>query len=88
MIYSDCCRLAMTLPDTGTGQTKVGKMDINEEDAKKRVEEYSINEDLDALSIEELHKRIAAYEVEINRLRLAIDEKHQVKNVADAVFRR
>ena len=62
-------------------------MDINEEDAKKAVGEYRIGEDLDALSIEELHERITAYGVEIDRLRQMIDEKHHVKNDADAVFR-
>ena len=62
-------------------------MDINEEDAKKAVGEYRIGEDLDVLSIEELHERITAYGVEIDRLRQMIDEKHRVKNDADAAFR-
>lgn len=77
----------MILPDHDNGRAKVCEMDINEEDAKKRVDGYRVGEDLDALSIEELHERIAAYEAEITRLRLTIDEKHQVKNDADAFFR-
>ncbi len=62
-------------------------MDLDDEDVKKAVAAYSVGEDLDALSIEELQDRITAYESEIARLRQMIDEKHRVKNDADAFFR-
>ena len=54
---------------------------------KRRIAEYAVGEDLDALSIEELQERITAYESEIARLRQMIDEKHRVKTDADAFFR-
>jgi uncharacterized small protein (DUF1192 family) len=62
-------------------------MDLDDEDVKKAVADYSVGEDLSALSIEELHERITAYESEITRLRQMIDEKQQVKSDADAFFR-
>ena len=62
-------------------------MDLDDDEAKKAVAEFRIGEDLGALSIEELHERITAYGVEIDRLRQMIDEKKRVKTDADAVFR-
>ena len=67
--------------------TPVNKMDLDDEDAKKAVAEYAVGEDLDTLSIEELHERITAYEAEIARLRQMIDEKQRVKSAADDFFR-
>lgn len=62
-------------------------MMMDDEDAKKATEDYVVGEDLDALSIEELHERITAYEAEIARLRQMIDDKQRVKSDADAFFR-
>ncbi len=60
---------------------------MDDEDAKKAIADYIVGEDLDALSIEELHERITAYEGEIARLRQMIDEKQRVKTDAAAFFR-
>lgn len=62
-------------------------MDTDDEDRKKTAAAFVVGEDLDALSIEELHERITAYEGEIARLRQMIDEKHGVKSTADTFFR-
>jgi len=43
-------------------------------------------EDLDLYSVEELRERIEALEVEIARVRAAIDGKQAKKNAADALF--
>ena len=43
-------------------------------------------EDLDLYAVEELQERIATLEVEIARVRTAIDTKAAKKNAADALF--
>lgn len=59
---------------------------MDDEEVRKRVSEYRINEDTDQLSIEELHARITAYEAEIARIRQIIDEKERVRTDAEQIF--
>ena len=44
-------------------------------------------EDISALSVDELEERIAVYETEIARLKVAIDSKNASKQAADSVFK-
>ncbi len=59
----------------------------NEDDGAKRKADIVIGEDLDKLSVDELEERIGILEVEIARLRVAIDTKQDVKSAADTFFR-
>ena len=46
-----------------------------------------IGENLDAISVDELHERIAAYDAEIARIRSEISRKQASKAAADLFFK-
>jgi uncharacterized small protein (DUF1192 family) len=58
-----------------------------EDDLPRPKPKPSIGEPLDAISLDELKARIAAYEEEIVRLRNEISRKQASKAAADAFFR-
>jgi len=58
-----------------------------DDESPKKPKVHEIGMVLDALSVEELTDRIALLEVEIARLRAAIDSKRQSKSAADAFFK-
>lgn len=47
----------------------------------------AVGEPLDAISVDELQQRIAAFEAEILRLKAEITKKHASKAAADAFFK-
>ena len=61
-------------------------MNIDEEQAK-RVAEIVIGEDLSMLSVDELTKRIAALEQEIERLKADIGTKQSSMTAAESFFK-
>ena len=54
--------------------------------SREELDRYRIGEDLYGLSLHELETRIAAYEVEITRLRAELEKKAREKNAADQLF--
>jgi uncharacterized small protein (DUF1192 family) len=58
---------------------------FDEEIKKSKGHEIGMN--LDALSVEELHKRIAELQSEIARLEATIDAKSATRKAADAAFK-
>ena len=54
--------------------------------SREELDRYRIGEDLYGLSLYELETRIAAYEVEITRLRAELEKKAREKNAADQLF--
>jgi len=61
-------------------------MDADEPRAK-RAEMITPGEDISSLSVDELEERIALYEAEILRLKLAIETKGASRAAADSVFK-
>lgn len=58
-----------------------------DEDGIRKRPVHEVGVALDALSIEELHARIALLRKEIARLETAIEEKTKSRSAADAVFK-
>ena len=58
-----------------------------DDDEVKKPKGHELGMVLDAMSVEELGERIALLEVEIERLRAAIDSKRKSKSAANAVFK-
>ncbi|QMW24142.1 DUF1192 domain-containing protein [Sandaracinobacteroides saxicola] len=65
-------------------------MDLDELFAKRPDDPLAIltRQDLDRLSRDELHERIAVLETEIARVRKRLDGTGQVRHAADALFRK
>lgn len=61
-------------------------MDADEPRAKT-TKMITPGEDISPLSVDELEQRIALYQAEIIRLKMAIDSKTASKQAADSVFR-
>jgi uncharacterized small protein (DUF1192 family) len=57
------------------------------DDDVKKPKSHEIGMVLDAMSVDELTFRIGLLESEIERLRVAIENKKQSKSAADAIFR-
>ncbi len=58
-----------------------------DDDKPKKPKAHDVGMPLDALSVEELHDRIAILEAEIVRLRAAISAKQSSRSAADAAFK-
>ena len=63
-------------------------IDLDELAPRKPKGEIILGEDLSALSVHELEKRIAALEAEIARTKEALRSRAATKNAADAFFKR
>ena len=63
-------------------------IDLDELAPRKPKGEIILGEDLSALSVHELEKRIVALEVEIARTKDALRSRAATKNAADAFFKR
>jgi len=63
-------------------------IDLDELAPRKPKTEIILGEDLSALSVHELEKRIAALEAEIARTKEALRSRAATKNAADAFFKR
>ncbi|HEU4499840.1 MAG TPA: DUF1192 domain-containing protein [Sphingomicrobium sp.] len=61
-------------------------MDL-EEDKRPKKPDITIGEDLAMLSVEELRRRIAVLNAEIERLKDAIAEKEKSRETANSVFK-
>ncbi len=60
------------------------------DDAEPRVKSDTIitpGQDISSLSVDELEERIALYEAEIARLKVAIESKNASRQAADSVFK-
>jgi uncharacterized small protein (DUF1192 family) len=58
------------------------------DDARKKLPDIVLGEDIAALSAHELEKRIARLEAEIVRCREAIAARHATKSAAEGFFRK
>jgi len=63
-------------------------IDLDELAPRKPKSEIVLGEDLSALSVHELEKRIVALEVEIARTKDALRSRAATKNAADTFFKR
>ena len=60
---------------------------FDDEDDKPKQKDIEIGEDVALLSVEELTERIALLEVEIIRLKEAIESKQSSRSAAEDVFK-
>ena len=63
-------------------------IDLDELEPRKPKLDIVVGEDLSALSVHELEKRIAALEAEIARAKTALLSRASTKSAADAFFKR
>lgn len=61
-------------------------MDL-EEERRPKAPEIVIGEDLAKLSVEELERRIAVLEAEIERLKSAVANKRKSRDAANSIFK-
>jgi uncharacterized small protein (DUF1192 family) len=60
---------------------------MEDEERPKPKSAHMLGENLDMVSIEELHQRVALLEAEITRLKAEIERKTASKSAADAFFK-
>lgn len=60
---------------------------MNDDDKVKKLPPHEVGMPIDAMSVDELETRIGLLEMEIGRLRAAIDARRHSKAAADSLFK-
>ncbi len=60
---------------------------MDDDDRVKKLAPHEVGMPIDCMSIEELQRRIALLEGEIERLRAGIDARQRVRSAAESLFK-